>query len=139
MLLVENDPALFDRADRQRVGELVELARREPGDVLKVPQSSGGRCTNTGHSYGSHSYDVSRLIRTGIRLTRSSRYSFDGIGYLCDRFGQAQLTRDPEGKLARDDRRHCLCGVVRADQCLRTDYDLVLWSQSLAFANPNGY
>lgn len=110
MLLVENDPGLFDHADRHRVGELVELARGEPGDVLKVPQSSGGRCTNTGHSYGSHSYNVSRLIRTGIRLTRSPWYSFDGIGYLCDQFAQAQLTREPEGKLAPDDRRHAFAG-----------------------------
>jgi hypothetical protein len=36
MFLVENDRALFERADRQRARELVELARCEPRDILEA-------------------------------------------------------------------------------------------------------
>jgi hypothetical protein len=49
MFLVENDRAFLDRADRQRVEELFELERREPGDILKAPQPSGARCSNSMH------------------------------------------------------------------------------------------
>jgi hypothetical protein len=55
----------------------------------------------------------SRLIRTAIRLTRTRKCSFDAIGYLCDRFAQAQLMRNPEDKLALDDRCDCLSVYVR--------------------------
>ncbi|WP_428129710.1 hypothetical protein [Candidatus Binatus soli] len=49
MFFVENDRAFFDCADRQRVGELFELARREPGDILEAPQSSAAGCSNRAH------------------------------------------------------------------------------------------
>ncbi|MFZ0247699.1 hypothetical protein [Candidatus Binatus sp.] len=51
MFLVENDRALFDHADRQRGGELFELAGREPGDILKASQSSDAGCSNTAHLF----------------------------------------------------------------------------------------
>ena len=37
VLLIENDAALFNPAHRQRIGKSVQLARREPGNVLKSP------------------------------------------------------------------------------------------------------
>jgi hypothetical protein len=49
MFLVENDRAFFDRAGRQRVGELFELGRREPGDILKASQFSDAGCSNSAH------------------------------------------------------------------------------------------
>ncbi|HEY9158372.1 hypothetical protein [Candidatus Binatus sp.] len=50
MFFVENDRAFLDRADGQRVGELFELARGEPGDVLKAPQSSDAGWSNSAHA-----------------------------------------------------------------------------------------
>jgi len=37
MLFIENDTALFDPAERQRLDKSGELARRKPGNVLKPP------------------------------------------------------------------------------------------------------
>jgi len=39
MLLVENDAVPFNPAYSQRIGKSVNLARREPGDVLKAAKS----------------------------------------------------------------------------------------------------
>jgi len=85
MFLVENDRAFFDRADRQRVGELFELVRREPGDILKAPQSSDAGC--------SHSAHLRNVADAVVREQAKSldKYSFDGFGYPCNRFTQAQL------------------------------------------------
>ncbi len=98
MFLVVIDRAFFERADRQRVGELVELARCEPRDILEAFKSSGVR-TNGGRSYGGHSYNVAGSFAP-IRLARATKYSFDAIGYLCDQIAQPRLMRNPESKLA---------------------------------------
>ena len=85
MFLVENNRAFFDRAYRHRVGELFELVRRQPGDILKAPQSSDAGCSNSTH--------LRNVADALVREHPDSRdkYSFDGFGYPCNRFTQAQL------------------------------------------------
>ena len=98
MFLVENDPAFFDRAGRQRVGELFELGRREPGDILKAPQSSDGGCSNTTH----RANVADALVRE--QADSRDKYSFDGFSYSRNRFVPA-MTK-PFGILSSADRDH---------------------------------
>ena len=98
MFLVENDRAFFDRADRQRVGELFELGRREPGDILKAPQSSDGGCSNTTH----RANVADALVRE--QADSRDKYSFDGFSYSRNRFVPA-MTK-PFGILSSADRDH---------------------------------
>ncbi|MGB8414602.1 MAG: hypothetical protein WCE23_17445 [Candidatus Binatus sp.] len=83
MFFVENDRAFFDRADRQRVGELFELGRREPGDILEGPQSSDAGCSNTTHPVNL----ADGLVRE--QAASRDKCSFDGFGYPYNRIVSA--------------------------------------------------
>ena len=87
MFFVENDRAFFDRADRQRDGELFELGRREPGNILEGPQSSDAGCSNTTHPVNL----ADGLVRE--QAASRDKHSFDGFGYPCNRSVPAMTKR----------------------------------------------
>src|SRR5208282_5109174 len=104
MFLVENDPAFFDRADRQRARELFELVRREPGDILKAPQSSDGGCSNATH----RANVADALVRE--QADSRDKYSFDGFSYPCNRCVPA-ITK-PFGILSGAHRDHIYADIA---------------------------